>query len=107
MLVIAFAATGRASHDENLWAGLGTTAWPFLVGLVVGWVVTLGGRRPTAPVRTGVGIWAVTVACGMLLRAASGQGIAISFIVVASIVLFVALVGWRIIVTLIGRRRRR
>lgn len=106
VLVIAFAATGRAQHDENLWSGLATTAWPFLVGLGVGWVVTLGWRAPTAPVRTGLGVWAATIIGGMLLRAASGQGIAISFIIVASIVLFVALFGWRIVAALIGRRRR-
>ena len=57
--------------------------------------------------RTGLGVWAVTVAGGMLLRAASGQGIAIAFIVVAAVTLLVALVGWRVIAAVVRRTRRR
>jgi hypothetical protein len=40
-----------------------------------------------------------------VLRVASGQGIAVSFIIVAAIVLFVFLVGWRLIAALVGRGR--
>ncbi|MBZ4486539.1 DUF3054 domain-containing protein [Microbacterium sp. cx-55] len=106
VLVIVFAATGRASHEESPWAGLALTAWPFLAGLVLGWLITLAWRAPSSPVRIGLGVWAITVAGGMLLRAASGQGTALPFIIVASIVLFVALVGWRIIAAAVARRRR-
>jgi hypothetical protein len=45
----------------------------------------------------------------MLLRVASGQGIAVSFVVVAAIVLAVFLVGWRAVALLVRRlasRRR-
>ncbi|QKJ18705.1 DUF3054 domain-containing protein [Microbacterium hominis] len=104
-LVTTFAAIGRASHGESAFAGLGATAWPFLVGLAAGWVATLAWRAPARPVRTGIGVWLVTVGIGMLLRAASGQGIAAAFIVVATITLAVFLVGWRLIAALIGRRR--
>lgn len=107
VLVIAFAAVGRASHDSDVWTGLGQTAWPFLAGLAAGWLVTRAWRAPAAPVRTGLGVWAVTVAGGMLLRAASGQGTAIAFIAVASVTLFVALVGWRVIAAVVRRPRRR
>ncbi|RZI93400.1 MAG: DUF3054 domain-containing protein [Microbacterium sp.] len=103
---MVFAATGRASHDSDVWAGLFTTAWPFLAALVVGWLVTLAWRSPFAPLRTGLGIWAVTVVGGMLLRAASGQGTALPFIVVATLVLGALLVGWRAIAALAARRRR-
>ena len=106
VLVVAFAAIGRASHDAGVWSGLWHTAWPFLAGLGLGWVVTLAWRAPTAPVRTGIGVWAVTVVGGMLLRAVSGQGIAVAFIVVASLTLFVALVGWRVVAALVRRARR-
>jgi hypothetical protein len=106
ILVVAFAATGRASHDEDLFAGLWTTAWPFLAALAMGWLITLAWRAPTAPMRTGLGIWAVTLVGGMLLRAASGQGTALPFILVAAVVLLVALVGWRVIAAAIARRRR-
>ena len=107
ILIVAFAATGRASHDENLWAGLWTTAWPFLASVVMGWLITLAWRAPAAPVRTGLGVWAVTLAGGMLLRAASGHGTALPFIIVAAVVLLLALVGWRAVAAVIARRRRR
>lgn len=106
-LVIAFAAIGRASHDSDVWTGLWQTAWPFLAGLGIGWLVTRAWRAPAAPVRTGLGVWAITVAGGMLLRWASGQGTALAFIIVASLTLLVALVGWRVIVAAVRRVRRR
>ncbi len=109
--VIVFAAIGRASHDEGVLgpggSGLLQTSWPFVVALVAGWLVTLGWRHPLAPLRTGLGVWAVTVVGGMLLRALSGQGTAPAFIVVAAVTLFVLLVGWRVVVTLVGRGRSR
>jgi hypothetical protein len=106
VLVVAFALTGRASHDENVWAGLWTTAWPFLAALVLGWLLTLAWRAPAAPLRTGLGVWAVTLVGGMLLRAASGQGTAVAFIIVAAVVLLVLLVGWRAVAALVQWRRR-
>lgn len=101
VLVIVFAATGRASHAENVLAGLWQTAWPFLAALAFGWAATLAWRAPLAPLRTGLGVWAVTVAGGMLLRWASGQGVQLAFVVVAASVLLVMLVGWRGIAALV------
>ena len=105
VLVVAFAAIGRASHDSDVWIGLWQTAWPFLAGLAVGWLLTRAWQAPTAPFRSGLGIWAVTVAAGMALRALSDQGIALPFIIVATLTLLLALVGWRVIAALIARRR--
>jgi hypothetical protein len=107
VLVVAFAALGRASHDSNVLTGLWQTAWPFLAGLGVGWLVTLAWRAPVAPVRTGLSVWAATVIGGMLLRAASDQGTAVPFIIVATITLLVAIVGWRAIAALVTRLRSR
>ncbi len=95
LLVVAFAATGRASHDSDVLTGLWQTAWPFLAALLVGWLVVRAWRAPTAPLRTGAGVGIVTVAGGMLLRAASGQGTALPFVVVATLTLLALLVGWR------------
>lgn len=95
VLVVGFAATGRASHDSDVFAGLWQTSWPFLTGLAVGWLVARVWRRPTAPLRSGAIVWAVTVLGGMLLRLASGQGTALPFVVVATLSLFALLVGWR------------
>ena len=103
VIVVVFAATGRLSHGEGI-AGVVETAWPFVAGLALGWVIALAWRRPAAPVRTGVPVWVVTVAAGMALRALTGQGVAVAFIAVASLVLGVLLIGWRSIAALVARR---
>jgi hypothetical protein len=109
VLVVAFAAIGRASHDSGVLGdgglGLLTTAWPFLVALVAGWIVSIAWRAPSAPLRTGVPVWAVTVTGGMLLRALSGQGTAVPFIVVATLTLLALLVGWRLVAAAVRRSR--
>ena len=104
-LVVVFALAGRASHGEHVLSGLATTAWPFLAALAVGWIVSLAWRRPAAPWRTGIPVWIATVAGGMLLRAVSGQGVQLAFVVVAAVVLAVFLIGWRLVATLVRRRR--
>lgn len=111
VLVVVFAALGRRTHDDGDvlgpgGLGLAQTAWPFLVALAVGWGIARAWRRPLAPVRSGVVIWITTVVGGLLLRLASGQGIAPAFIVVATLTLGLLLVGWRAVATLIARRRR-
>jgi peptidoglycan/LPS O-acetylase OafA/YrhL len=94
--VLAFCALGRRNHDEGLdAAGVATTAWPFLIGTIVGWLLSRGWRRPTAVAPTGVIVWLSTVVVGMLLRKASSAGVAASFIMVASAVTAVLLLGWR------------
>lgn len=110
VLVIVFAVIGRATHHEGVLGegglGLATTAWPFLAALALGWLVSLAWRAPLAPVRAGVPIWLVTVGGGMLLRALSGQGTAVPFVVVATLTLLLMLIGWRVIAALILRGRR-
>lgn len=103
VLVTAFAAVGRASHDSDVFAGLWQTAWPFLAGLLLGWGIVRAWRAPWAPLRTGVGVWVVTLVVGMLLRALSGQGTAIAFVIVAALTLLLLLVGVRAVVTLAAR----
>ena len=94
--VVVFCTIGRRSHAEGLSvAGIAETAWPFLAGAGVGWLISRGWRRPTALAPTGVVVWVCTVAVGMLLRRASSQGVAVSFVVVASLATAVGLLGWR------------
>ncbi|MEM9042577.1 MAG: DUF3054 domain-containing protein [Actinomycetota bacterium] len=96
-IVVAFAALGRRNHDEQPGlGGLVDTAWPFLAGLALGWAVSRAWDRP-AEFRTGLIVWPVTVAAGMVLRQLTGDGTATSFIVVASAFLGAGLVGWRAI----------
>ena len=106
MLVLAFVLIGRASHREAFLGAL-VTLWPFLVGLVIGWIAMRAWRSPRRIVWTGIGIWVSTVLIGMLLRVVSHQGVEFSFVVVAAIVLAVFLLGWRGIAALVVRRQRR
>jgi Protein of unknown function (DUF3054) len=102
--VMAFVMIGRASHTEGeTIAGIAQTAWPFLTGLLVGWTAALGLRRPPAHVGTGAGIWLVTVAAGMALRVVSGQGTALTFVLVALVFLGLVMVGGRAVAHRVAR----
>lgn len=116
VLVLVFAAIGRGSHAEGVTVG-GTlsTAWPFLVGLAVGWAATVALYRdklaPLLILPTGVLVWVSTVAGGMVIRRLIGEGTAFSFVIVASVTLAVFLLGWRAIARIrtrgTARARRR
>lgn len=104
--VLVFCTAGRRSHAEGLTAaGIAETAWPFLVGTLVGWLLSRGWRRPTAVAPTGLVVWVSTVVVGMLLRKATSAGVATSFVVVASLVTALLLLGWRAVVAAVARRR--
>src|ERR1700759_4165796 len=102
--VLVFCAIGRRSHAEGLTvAGVAQTAWPFLTGAGVGWLLIRGWRKPDTVVPTGVAVWVCTVVVGMLLRKASSAGVQTSFVVVASVATAVLLLGWRAVAALIRR----
>ncbi|AFM15007.1 Protein of unknown function (DUF3054) [Mycolicibacterium chubuense NBB4] len=106
--IVVFAAIGRRSHAEGLTiGGIAETAWPFLTGTGVGWLLVQGWKRPTSLAPTGVVVWICTVALAMVLRKATSAGTAASFIVVASVVTGVLLLGWRAAVRLFLRRSHR
>ena len=105
-VVLLFVLIGRSSHGEaNTLLDVVVTLWPFAASLTLGWLVTRAWRLPIAPLRTGLGVWAITVAAGMALRALSGGGIAVSFIAVTSLFLAAGLIGWRAAATLVLSRR--
>jgi hypothetical protein len=102
--VIVFATIGRRSHAEGLTvAGIAHTAWPFLAGAAVGWLLIGGWRRPFTVIPTGVAVWVGTVVGGMLLRKATSAGVSTSFVVVASLSTAVLLLGWRAAAALFRR----
>lgn len=104
VLILAFVVIGRGSHDETSGlTGVLATAWPFIAGAAIGWVVMRAWRAPRRVAWTGVGIWLATVVCGLLLRVLSGQGIQPSFMIVTAIVLGIFLLGWRAIAALATR----
>ncbi|HSP60408.1 MAG TPA: DUF3054 domain-containing protein [Ornithinimicrobium sp.] len=106
-VVLLLAAGGRRSHDlDGSVLGVLQTAWPFLVGLGVGWVAV---RRQPPGRRVwwldGVVVTLSTVVMGMLLRLASGEGAALPFVLVATGVLAAGFLGWRAVDAAVGARR--
>ncbi len=101
--VLLFVVLGRRSHDEGS-AVMGTlaTAWPFVVGVGLGWAVRAGLSRGRAgsrwagtSARTGIVVLAGAVIGGMALRRLTGGGTPVSFVLVASSFLALFLLGWR------------
>jgi hypothetical protein len=102
--VLLFAAVGRLSHAEGVTPlGVLEVAWPFLVGGAVGAVAGRTWRRPES-LRSGAAIWAGTLVGGMLLRALTGGGVQVSFVIVAATVLAILQLGWRLVARLAQRR---
>lgn len=97
LLVLLFAFLGRRSHEESsAVVGVLTTAWPFLTGVAVGWLVALlTFRAVPRTVRHGIPVWLCAVAVGMVLRQMVDKGTPASFVGVATVVLGVFLLGWR------------
>lgn len=105
--VLLFVLLGRRAHDEgSLVAGTASVAWPFLTGLLLGWAALLVARRPPpSSIRGGLVVLAVTVTLGMVLRRATGGGVQLSFVIVATVVLAVFLLGRRLLPALVRRVR--
>ncbi|SIR61295.1 DUF3054 domain-containing protein [Williamsia sterculiae] len=108
LAILVFVIIGRFNHHDGLRpTGILSTFWPFALGAVLGWslcYVVAQVRssdllhhdfRPESIWVDGMVIWVATVAIGMVLRQQFGQGIAISFVIVATIVLGLFLLGWR------------
>lgn len=108
MLVVAFVIIGHYQHYRDFDpAALTQTGWPFLVSLVVAWLLIRVWDRPLSPLATGAGVWAITVLVGMVLRAIGGVSVAEAFLIVATGLNFVTLVGWRLIASAaVGRSAR-
>lgn len=105
--VVAFVALGLKSHHEDgsFLRQLVKVAAPFLIALVIGWLAARAWKAPRA-VATGVVIWIVTVAGGMLLRHfAFDDSTALAFIIVASAFTLLFLVGWRFVAEWLAERR--
>lgn len=107
VLVVVFATFGRGAHSEGLGAAqVWGTAWPFLVALVVGWLLVLLLRRAPLAVPTGVLLWVVTLAGGMAIRGiTTGRVPHWSFLLVAGVTTAVFLIGWRLVVRVIKSLR--
>ena len=107
VLVIAFAALGRRSHDSSLdLAGVLGTAAPFLIALLVAAAVTRHWNTWHQIWPAGVLSWMITVLGGLLLRASLfDQTAALAFQLVAAGTLLVLLLGRRLVTVLLRRSR--
>lgn len=98
VLIVCFAVIGRSAHHEALGAAdVARTAWPFIMGCLLGWLVIRIWMRRWPVWKSGWVVWADTLVVGMLLRMAAGDGAHWSFVLVAATVLLVLLEGWRLI----------
>ncbi|HEU0256575.1 MAG TPA: DUF3054 domain-containing protein [Microbacteriaceae bacterium] len=96
--VILFVVVGRAVHHEpGDFVDFLVTLWPFVTGLVIGWLAAQAWRRPFRLPLPGIPIWVITVVGGMMFRVASSQGVAWAFVGVAAGTLGVLFLGWRAI----------
>ena len=97
LAIVLFVAIGRRSHDEqgNLLIGAAKVAAPFLLALLISWIITRATTDPCS-LRTGALIWIPTVVIGLLLRKLIFDGgTATAFVIVTAVVLGIFLQGWR------------
>jgi peptidoglycan/LPS O-acetylase OafA/YrhL len=105
--ITIFAIMGRSSHQEATdLLGVVHTAWPFLAGCLVGTVIGRTWRHPLS-LTSGVAVWLGAVVGGMTLRLVTGAGVQLSFVLVASCVLALLLIGWCAGLRLIQHARAR
>jgi uncharacterized membrane protein (GlpM family) len=95
--VVIFVVVGRRNHGESTDAeGTLRTAAPFLIALVGAWIGARAWRAPRT-IATGVVLWVVTATVGLgIRRFVFDDGTATPFVVVATVVLGLLLVGTRL-----------
>lgn len=103
-VILLFAAIGRDAHARgDIVTGAFTTAWPFLAGAALAWLVLRIWREPLAVWPSGIAVWIGAVLVGMLLRAVTGQTVVLPFVIVATVSLGVLLLGFRAVSAIIRR----
>ena len=104
--IVVFVAIGRRNHDEGTAVdGIASVAAPFLIALAVGWIVARAWKHPKQ-IDTALIIWPITVAVGMALRnLVFDRGTALPFVIVATLVIGLLLVGWRLVAARFSRGR--
>ena len=106
VMILVFAAVGRDAHQRgDVVTGVLLTAWPFLAGAALGWIIARAWRQPLSVRRTGIAVWLGSVAGGMVLRALTAQTVVLPFVIVALLSLGVLLLGYRLLAAGLKRRR--
>jgi chromate transport protein ChrA len=97
LCVVVFVAIGRRTHDEggNVATGAAKVAAPFLIALIVAWLISRAWRDPFSNANACI-IWLTTVIAGLLLRrVVFERGTATPFVMVATATLCAFILGWR------------
>jgi hypothetical protein len=101
-LLLGFAAIGRDAHDRGSSLGLTlAVAWPFVAAwLAVALTLHVyDGLSPRRAALAWVGAWPLA----LILRALTGRGDALGFVVVLLVIPLAALTGWRAAARLLPR----
>jgi hypothetical protein len=98
LALLVFVLIGRDAHKHSFSiVGIASTLWPFASGLLIGWLLIRLRKLDGATKKSGFVIVLTTVSAGMVLRVISGQGTALTFIIVALTFLSLILIGWRLL----------
>ena len=103
--LLVFAVAGKGSHEPGAAASVVLAiVWPFAAAALLAHAGLLrSGRRASRPWPEGAVVLGVTYVLGLALRALSGRGLALGFLVVGLLFLALTLLGWRLVVRLAAR----
>lgn len=107
--ILAFAIFARMAHKSEPFTALNVlnTWWPFAVGVCVAWGFFALSKRQGASLASGVIVWACTVFAGLGHWAVEhGRAPHYSFIIVATVMSGLLLLGWRGIDRVVSRSGR-
>lgn len=109
--IAVFAFLARMAHQSEsmplTFTGWLSTLWPFLLGVAVSWILIVACKWDGArPAPAGVTAWLVTAVVGLVIWGLRNGSVPHwSFILVATIMSGVLMLGWRLAARLAGRRK--
>ena len=109
--IAVFALLARMAHQSEsmpfTFTGWLSTLWPFLLGVAVSWLLILTRKWDGARLApAGVTAWLVTAVVGLVIWGARNGSVPHwSFILVATIMSGVLMLGWRLVARLSQRRK--
>jgi hypothetical protein len=101
--LVAFIAIGHKFHGGSMNDLRKDTALPFVVGMLLGWVVGRVRNFRGSSVQFGLMVWGSTIFFGMGIRSMLGGDVPVAFIIVATVALGIMLLGWRLARTNLSR----
>lgn len=100
LAILAFAIFARMAHKSEPFTVVNIldTWWPFLLGVVAAWIIISVSKMVTHSLTSGTLVWVCSVASGLTIWAANnGRAPHISFIIVATVMSGLLLLGWRLL----------